>query len=244
MIASAPAAIQQEEAATASESPSLRRLIVARALGEVTHRLRAEGRSLQHAALDALRRALAEGAPASSPAGAGSDAPEQQYTAGHRLVALTLSPPLYAAVAALARTSFKGDLPAAAGWLLARGAGLSLALPGAAAPETSLRARPRPATLRRGLDSDPDPTSARSLAPRPQSPRAAPPRARVSSDIDAPGADQLRDLRERLGLSQKEVATAAGLSRGLVAEVERGRRQNALTRLRIAETLAALARAA
>jgi DNA-binding XRE family transcriptional regulator len=207
----------QSAATEERDAAPLRRVVVARVLSAVVARLRAEGAGVQVAALDAVRRALAEregGAPTGS--GSSRDGAESArggdevaYDRGHRLVALTLTPPLYAAVAGLARSAFGGDVPAATGWLVARGTGVRLALPGA-------------------VDGT----------------RAAPRSRRAQIDVDAPGADELRARREEIGLSQKEVAAAAGLSRGLVAEVERGRRANALTRLRIAETLAALARQA
>ena len=58
----------------------------------------------------------------------------------------------------------------------------------------------------------------------------------------APSGDELRARREALGLSQRDLAAASGLSRGLVAEVERGRRRHVLTRLRLSETMASLER--
>lgn len=51
-------------------------------------------------------------------------------------------------------------------------------------------------------------------------------------------------MREELGLSQLQVATRTSLSRGTVAEVERGRRLNAAARRHIANTLAGLAQSA
>src|SRR5918995_5619910 len=105
----------------------LRRVVVARVVPAVVERLRVEGQLVQEEASAALRRGIGErAAPPNTPEAAPVERP---YVAGHRLIALTLSAPLYAAVAGLARASFDNDLPAAAGWLLARGTGLRLALP-------------------------------------------------------------------------------------------------------------------
>jgi DNA-binding XRE family transcriptional regulator len=73
---------------------------------------------------------------------------------------------------------------------------------------------------------------------------AAPGAGPAGAEIEAPSGAELQQMREALKISQREVAQAAGLSRGLVAEVERGRRANPMTRLRLSEVLAALARAA
>ena len=49
--------------------------------------------------------------------------------------------------------------------------------------------------------------------------------------------DQLRILRERLGLSQVKLARALGVSRSLITEAEKGRRNGEKTRRRISEGL-------
>lgn len=59
-------------------------------------------------------------------------------------------------------------------------------------------------------------------------------------DADAGGAvtgDTLRSRREALGISQAAVAHAAHCSRGLVAEVERGKRRSAQTLAHLSSTL-------
>ena len=225
----------------------LRRVVIARVLPAVVERLRVEGQLVQEEASAALRRGIGErAAPPVSPEAA---AVERPYVAGHRLIALTLSAPLYAAVAGLARASFNNDLPSAAGWLLARGTGLRLALPRrelpVPAPAVKVPTRRQPLTSHDARRFDPDATSARAIVPRRlvAKERTAVRRA-PAPDVDAPTGEDLRAHRVRIGLSQKDVALAAGLSRGLVAEVERGRRANSLTRLRISEALAALERAA
>lgn len=69
----------------------------------------------------------------------------------------------------------------------------------------------------------------------------ATPRAALPPDDSAPDGGELRRRREAVGISQRDLAAASGLSRGLVAEVERGRRRHVMTRARIAETLASVA---
>ncbi len=71
--------------------------------------------------------------------------------------------------------------------------------------------------------------------------RRSEPRAPLPPDDSAPDGDELRRRREIVAVSQRDLAAAAGLSRGLVAEVERGRRRHVLTRARIADTLDSLA---
>ena len=71
--------------------------------------------------------------------------------------------------------------------------------------------------------------------------RRSEPRAPLPPDDSAPDGDELRRRREIVAVSQRDLAAASGLSRGLVAEVERGRRRHVLTRARIAETLDSLA---
>lgn len=57
---------------------------------------------------------------------------------------------------------------------------------------------------------------------------AGPVRGGVASDVAVTG-ESLRQRREALGVSQATIAHEAHCSRGLVAEVERGRRRNAMT---------------
>lgn len=71
--------------------------------------------------------------------------------------------------------------------------------------------------------------------------RRSEPRVPLPPDDSAPDGDELRRRREIVAVSQRDLAAASGLSRGLVAEVERGRRRHVLTRARIAETLDSLA---
>lgn len=71
--------------------------------------------------------------------------------------------------------------------------------------------------------------------------RRSEPRAPLPPDDSAPDGDELRRRREIVAVSQRDLAAASGLSRGLVAEVERGRRRHVLTRARIADTLDSLA---
>ncbi len=50
-------------------------------------------------------------------------------------------------------------------------------------------------------------------------------------------SQRLKAAREREGLTQQQVADAAGLSQGLIANVEAGRRRSARARLAIAEAV-------
>lgn len=73
------------------------------------------------------------------------------------------------------------------------------------------------------------------LLDRPRSPVRQPPR--VVDEGTAPTGTQLAAWRAERGLSQRDLAYRTGLSRGLVAEIERGRRRHVLTRLRMAWAL-------
>ncbi len=59
---------------------------------------------------------------------------------------------------------------------------------------------------------------------------------------DAVTGESLRQRREALGVSQAAIAHAAHCSRGLVAEVERGRRRSALTLSHLSNVLERLER--
>jgi DNA-binding XRE family transcriptional regulator len=139
----------------------------------------------------------------------------------------------YRAVLQLAQEHFRDDPRDAAGWLIARGTGIALPLP----TEDELSG----ATRTLGLP----PAEPQHLAPvrflvpprrRPET------RAPLPADDSAPSGEELRRRREAAGLSQRDLAAASGLSRGLVAEIERGRRRHVLTRLKLSETLAAVER--
>jgi DNA-binding XRE family transcriptional regulator len=144
-----------------------------------------------------------------------------------------IAAPAFARVLQLAHEAFNGDPRDAAGWLIARGLGFPLPLP---TPDElrGIHVAAEPVAMEKPPLSAP-----RFIAP----PRRRPePRAPLPPDDSAPSGDELRKQREALGLSQRDLAAASGLSRGLVAEIERGRRKHVLTRLRLAETLASIAR--
>ena len=61
----------------------------------------------------------------------------------------------------------------------------------------------------------------------------------VPDDPAAPGGAELREMRERAGLSQRDLEVRAGVSRGLIADVERGRRTYSPSRRRLADALRA-----
>jgi hypothetical protein len=153
-----------------------------------------------------------------------------------RPLAVPVSGSAFAAIMDLAQAAFDGDARDAAGWLIARGLGMALPLPTREelAGTVSLGG---PAALSK--PAAPSNLASRFMLP----PRRRPePRAPLPPDDSAPSGDELRTRREAVGISQRDLAAASGLSRGLVAEVERGRRRHVLTRLRLSETLATLER--
>ena len=134
----------------------------------------------------------------------------------------------------LAREHFGGDYHRAGGWAIARGVGMALLL-----PSKDDLVQPCPAPVVVAAPQQPPAPPARTFAP----PRRRPDtRAPLPDDSSVPNGDELRTRREALGLSQRDLAAAGGFSRGLVAEIERGRRRHILTRLRMSETLVALER--
>lgn len=190
-----------------------------------------------------------------------------------RPLALTVDGDTYLRLRDIAGQSFDDDMRDAAGWLIARGVGVSVTnvapvrpvAPVAAATPTATPTRPTPLRPLAPVPTAssavrPLPVPAASTAtdnesttpPPPPGPirkervieaiRArATPRAALPPDDSAPDGDELRRRREAVGISQRDLAAASGLSRGLVAEVERGRRRHVMTRARIAETLASVA---
>lgn len=64
------------------------------------------------------------------------------------------------------------------------------------------------------------------------------PKVELPPDDSAPSGAELAQRRTRLGdISQRDLAALCGLSRGLIAEIERGRRRHILSRLKIAGVL-------
>jgi DNA-binding XRE family transcriptional regulator len=141
-----------------------------------------------------------------------------------------------AAITSLAHEAFDGDVREAAGWLIARGLGMSLPLP--TSDELAGVFQERTVSSEQHVPVQGPPPARFVLPPR----RRPETRAPLPPDDSAPNGDELRQRREEVGISQRDLAAASGLSRGLVAEIERGRRRHVLTRLRLAETLASLAR--
>lgn len=189
-----------------------------------------------------------------------------------RPLALTVDGDTYVRLRDIAGQSFDDDMRDAAGWLIARGVGVSVTnvapvrpvtAVSATAPTTATKPTPiRPAVPASSSASTvrpvPAPASVTTSDSEDGSPPPAPgpirkervieairaratPRAALPPDDSAPDGDELRRRREAVGISQRDLAAASGLSRGLVAEVERGRRRHVMTRARIAETLASVA---
>ncbi len=66
------------------------------------------------------------------------------------------------------------------------------------------------------------------------------PRPTFPGGTPAAEGDGLRRMRETLGLSQRDVAMATGYSRGLVADLESGRRQSPYAREAVSQALVVL----
>jgi DNA-binding XRE family transcriptional regulator len=202
----------------------LRRVLTCRVPVPALERLRLSEGTVVEAAAHALEAGLAQPRPPVAPGG---------WRFARRPLAVPIPAETYRAVLQLAEASFRGDPRDAAGWLIARGAGLALPLP---TPE-ELAGAPR--TLGLPTTARPVPTPVRFVVPPRRRPET---RAPLPADDSAPSGEELRRRREAAGLSQRDLAAASGLSRGLVAEIERGRRRHVLTRLKLSETLAAVER--
>lgn len=214
----------QAPAPTAPAS-GLRRVITCRVPAPAYDRLRTGETPLLEAAAAALETGLTLTRPEPAPGG---------WRYARRPLAVPVSGEAFDAIARIAEESFNGDLRDAAGWLVARGLGMAIPLP---TPNelTGVETRPAAPASRPAAS----PPAARFVVPPRRRPEA---RAPLPPDDSAPSGDELRARREAIGISQRDLAAASGLSRGLVAEVERGRRRHVLTRLRISETLASLER--
>jgi DNA-binding XRE family transcriptional regulator len=187
-------------------------------------RLRLTEGTVVESAVRALETGLAQARPPVAPGG---------WRFARRPLAVPIPAETYRAVLQLAEASFRGDPRDAAGWLIARGTGLALPLP---TPEELVGA---PRTLGLPTTARPAATPVRFIVPPRRRPET---RAPLPADDSAPSGEELRSRREAAGLSQRDLAAASGLSRGLVAEIERGRRRHVLTRLKLSETLAAVER--
>jgi DNA-binding XRE family transcriptional regulator len=182
--------------------------------------IEAGGRDFLAAASQAVRDGLQSAAAAGTRAGWWAQL-------ARRPVGVVVRRQEHADIVALAGAHFAGDARLAAGWLLARGLGLALPLP---APEDFAAGAPQA-------------VAAGAAPPRWWQPQAQPmrqprtPKVPLPPDNSAPGGEELAQRRREAGLSQRDLAAAADLSRGLVAEIERGRRRHVSTRLKLAETL-------
>jgi DNA-binding XRE family transcriptional regulator len=203
----------------------LRRVITCRVPSPAFDRLRASESPLLEAAASALETALTLPRPERAAGGS---------RFSRRPLALPVSAEAFDGIAMLAKEAFNGDVRDAAGWLIARGAGMAIPLP----THDELTASEQPVSAPTARTTDAPPAARFVVPPR----RRAETRAPLPPDDSAPDGEELRRRRDAVGISQRDLAAASGLSRGLIAEVERGRRRHVLTRLRIAETLASLTR--
>ena len=204
----------------------LRRVITCRVPAPAYDRLRANETPLLEAAAGALETGLTLPRPEVAPGG---------YRFQRRPLAVPVTAASFEAITTLAREHFNNDLREAAGWLIARGLGMALPLPTA----EELAGTYQPRTTQTQREKPLPAAQTRFTVPPRRRPEA---RAPLPPDDSAPNGEELRARREGVGISQRDLAAAAGLSRGLIAEVERGRRRHVLTRLRISETLASLER--
>lgn len=129
----------------------------------------------------------------------------------------------------LAKQWFNDDLSSAGGWLVAKGVGLQVDLP----TQEELKAARQRASMP-FLRQTPLPQTPLPPLPRPEPPKPLPP------DDMIPNGDSLRKRREAAGLSQRNLAAASGLSRGLVSEIENGHRSAKESRLILSKTLDSL----
>jgi len=195
-------------------------------------RLEATGESVFAAARHALQAGIhsleqelasEKAGGAAGPAGATYDRPSTRPLAVPAGLAAALL------VTRLAQESFDGDVHVAGGWLIARGAGVPIALP---TPDGAATRRAIKAALQRLATPEKVRTRAAS---------AAATGARVVAPlILVPAGPQLRAMREALGVSREKVAAAAGVTPDTVGEIERDRRPTAAARLQVAEVLCGL----
>ncbi|HXI19096.1 MAG TPA: helix-turn-helix domain-containing protein [Chloroflexota bacterium] len=213
--------------APAAPASGLRRVITCRVPAPAYDRLRASETPLLEAAAVALETGLTLIRPDRSAGG---------WRFNRRPLAVPVTGDSFTAITELANDAFNGDMREAAGWLIARGVGMAIPLPTVdelAGITHEKEAEPAPRLTTQGV------AAGRFVAPPRRRPEQ---RAPLPPDDSAPNGDELRKRRDAIGISQRDLAAASGLSRGLVAEVERGRRRHVLTRLRISETLASLER--
>ncbi len=228
-----PAAPGADSAASTTPTPppppgiplgGLRRVLTCRVPAAAIDRLRASEGTVVEAAAQALQAGLSHPLP---PVMAGG------WRLPRRPLAVPIPADEYRAVLQLAQEHFRDDPRDAAGWLIARGTGIALPLPTEDELSGATRTLGLPSTAPQQV------APVRFLVPPRRRPEA---RAPLPADDSAPSGEELRRRRDAAGLSQRDLAAASGLSRGLVAEIERGRRRHVLTRLKLSETLAAVER--
>ena len=198
----------------------LRRVITCRVPAPAYDKLRGKSHLLQAAAA-----ALKEGLELPLPEKASGS-----LRFSGRPLAIPISADIFDAVSKLAQEFFNSDLRETAGWLIARGLGMKLTLPVEGELLDAYEKR-REAVIQFATPPLPKPFI---LRPQ-QEPRKNPLPANDSAP--ALSGKELAERRRAIGLSQRDLAHTAGVSRGLVAEIEKGRRLHVPTRLRIAEAL-------
>ncbi len=201
----------------------LRRMIVCNVPVPACDQLRSSGKPILQAAADALCAGLSQPLPEQA---------KGKFLVSRRPLAVPVPAEACRQLLKLAEKHFGGDYHRAGGWAIARGVGMNIPLPAedelANEPVLTFRGVPEP------------------FIPRP--PIVAPPRrgqreqrAPLPADDSVPNGDELRRMRENLGLSQRDLAGASGMSRGFVCELERGRRRHVLSRRLLADILERIA---
>lgn len=150
----------------------------------------------------------------------------------YKSVCITIDEQTSAQTQSFADVEFGGDVNKAAGWLIAYGLGITTHL-----PTYTPTPPPRPPVITTTPLEIPQThyQVARRIVARPHRAQRIPP-----PDGEIITGEQIREQREALGISQRDLAQSAGLLRGSITEAERGRRRGIDTRLRIAEALARL----
>lgn len=160
-----------------------------------------------------------------------------------RPLALPVSGEYLDKIGKVADAYFGGNLRCAAGWLIARGAGMRIALP-STAESAELRAAMVPqAEQEQEAEQASDVlarikkrrsykayTNKRQRIDKPQNEQADVPE-------DVPTGGEIRALRESISMSQREAAALAGISRGSLHAMEVGARRNPIRLIQVQKAL-------
>ena len=235
MAAENPVPAQAAEVVKRSEG--LRRVITCRVPGPALDRLKAADAPLMEAASSALATGLGLVNLDDAKEIKGEKEARLGWTRfSKRPLAFAVTAEEFEGIGRYAKEVCDGDQREAGGILIGKGLGIRPRI--VTAEDLAREAEARAAAEERRAAQSTQAPVRWTVPPRRRPERREP----LPPDDAAPNGDELKQRREGIGISQRDLAAAAGLTRGLVAEVERGRRKNVLTRLRISETLASLER--